>query len=464
MKKMFTLLLFTAALLACPLLQAQDLSALFNAPSFKAPLKSSSKLTATDNARLAVAQAIRVAQTEVYSTWSETNQWEEKIRTNITYNSRGLKETVTVISLPDNINLSQYTYTYNSLGQSTEMLLKTWQNNAWVNSMKMTLEMEGESLKNFGIYNWTNGAWVMSVGMRSTNTRTNGQLTETVTESYVLLPAPAVSAWTLDEKMVYTYNGSDNRPVSITTYNHSNNAWVLVEKETNIAYVGSTSERSSYYLEELDTMLNTWSKYKYEYVYTPDAANGTRTVVETEFYVEGSTHTPHLRYTTKEITTGEAYLSTFTFGTLEEIYDDETDLWVRSNEEKAIITKDGSGSITEIVVQEYTPLSAAFVNKERYLYSNFTTLTVTGTADDALAQATEVYPNPVQNTLRISLDAAKVRNATVNIYSITGQKVYEQSRLAATTTVDVSTLPAGVYMVKIADDKNASVVRRIVKQ
>lgn len=463
MKKVFTVLLFAAALLVCPALQAQKLSALTGKSPLPPSLKNS-RLTATEKAQMAFAEAVRVAQTEVYSTWGEDNQWEEETRTNITYNNRGLKETVTVISLPDNVNQAQYTNTYNAQGEPTETVLKQWQNNTWVNAMKMTMSMDGEMLNSFSIYNWVNNAWVLSMGIRSTHTRTNGQVTETITESYALLPPPAVSAWTLDEKVTYTYNGSDSRPATITTYERQGENWVLTEKETDIVYSGNSFERSSYFLEELDATTSTWNKYKYEYQYSQDAAAQTRTVVETEYNVEGSNLIPSLRYTTKDITSGETYLTTTSFGTLEEAYDTSTNSWVRNNEEKAIITRDNNGSITEIVVQEFSPATDAFVNSERYVYTNFTTLTVTSAANDVLAQATEVYPNPVQNTLRISLDATKVRNATLNIYSITGQKVYEQNRLAATTSVDISKLPAGVYMVKVTDENNANVTRRIVKQ
>ncbi|WP_299826208.1 T9SS type A sorting domain-containing protein [uncultured Pontibacter sp.] len=464
MKKVFTFLLSAAALLLHPALQAQKAPLGLDNPVFKAALERVQKRASSENARSAAAQTIRVPQTETYATWGENNQWEDQGRASFTYNNRGQLETVTEVELPSNTNSAQYTYVYNSQGINTELIVKEWENNAWVNSSRMTIELEGELLKNYGLYSWSGTAWNLMLGIRNTNNVTNGRVTETITESFSAIPGSQTNGWELSERTTYGYTGTDNRPTSLTTYDREGAEWVEVERETEIAYVGNSGNRSSYFLEVFDAMNNVWNKYKYEFQYSQNTANQTQTMVETAYDVEGTTTTPTLRTTSTILTSAEPYISDPTVGLLEEVYDEGTNTWVRSTEERSTLTRDNNGAITQIIVQDYNAGTNAFVNAERYTYTDFTTITITSAADDVLAKATEVYPNPVQNSLRVTVDATKVRNGTLNIYSITGQKVHEQHKLNPITTVDVSTLPAGIYMVRITDDNNANVTRRIIKQ
>ncbi|MFD2513841.1 T9SS type A sorting domain-containing protein [Pontibacter locisalis] len=465
MRKIFTLLLFAAAFLLCPTLQAQDLSTSLQNPFFKAVLERNKKLLATESSRFATSQTIRVAQTETYSLWGENDQWDDKTRTSYTYNTNGLVETATVVELPANVNQAQYIYSYNNQGVATDLVLKQWNNNAWVNSMKITFAFEGEQLSSFGIYNWENGAWLLMQGTRSTHTRSGDRITETVSEFYSIVPPSVTQGWVLDEKITYGYaNSSDNRPTNITTYARIGSNWVAQEKETDIAYVGSTYTRSSYFYEELDASTNVWNKYKIEYQHITDAANSTRTTIETNYNVEGTTLLPSLRFTTTELTSGEKYVLEPIVRSLQEVYDADANEWVTDSEEKATISRDSNGDITQIVYQELSPAENAWVNTERFVYTNFAPITITGASDEILALATEVYPNPVQKALTISVDATKVRNSSLYIYSSTGKKVYEQNNLKAATTVDVSNLPSGIYLVKLSDDRNSSITRRIVKQ
>ncbi|MEJ8801329.1 T9SS type A sorting domain-containing protein [Pontibacter sp. H249] len=462
MKKVFTLLLFAAAVLLHPGLQAQKITHPSQNAVFKAALERAQKIAGAKDARFAsIAQTVRVPQREVMSTWTGT-QWQDDVRIDYTYNNRGLLETVTEIELPSNTNSAQYIYTYDSQGTPTELIVKEWNGSAWVNSSRITIELEGELIKSFGIYGWDGNAWALAIGERSNHTYTNNRVTETITEINSTNPQAPTNGWVLAERITYGYTGSDNRPTSITTFERQDPNWVEVERETEITYEGSTNDRKSYIYEEFDAQNSVWNKYNYTLTYSQNAANQTRTVVETVSEVVGSTTTPSLRTTTTYLTSGEVYVTVPYVAYLEEEYVNGN--WVRSTEEKATVTRGSSGEITQIVVQEFDAGTNAFVNVERFTYSDFINITITSAADDVLAQATEVYPNPTQGALRISLDAAKVRNATLNIYSITGQKVYELNKLPATTSVDISKLPAGIYMVRIADDNNASVTRRVVKQ
>lgn len=78
--------------------------------------------------------------------------------------------------------------------------------------------------------------------------------------------------------------------------------------------------------------------------------------------------------------------------------------------------------------------------------------------DDALANALLLYPNPAGHTLTVELQNAPSfgRQIAVAVYSLTGQKLLEQSaKLAtetATFTLSTAQLPDGLYLVEIRAD------------
>jgi len=66
-----------------------------------------------------------------------------------------------------------------------------------------------------------------------------------------------------------------------------------------------------------------------------------------------------------------------------------------------------------------------------------------------------IYPNPAVNEINISVE----ENAQIDIlkiYNQLGQKILQQNNV--TNTIDISTLPKGVYIVELVS--GASIVRR----
>ncbi|HEY4784470.1 MAG TPA: T9SS type A sorting domain-containing protein, partial [Bacteroidales bacterium] len=92
------------------------------------------------------------------------------------------------------------------------------------------------------------------------------------------------------------------------------------------------------------------------------------------------------------------------------------------------------------------------------------TITVTSTtkvpqlADGELA----IYPNPVSDQMTISLEKM-LTNASVSVYSLTGQLVSSVQIESTRTDIDVSSLKPGIYIVKIMSSEGIS-VKQIVKQ
>lgn len=70
--------------------------------------------------------------------------------------------------------------------------------------------------------------------------------------------------------------------------------------------------------------------------------------------------------------------------------------------------------------------------------------------DENMAQYVSVYPNPAKDVLNVKAENLN----SVMIYNSIGQKVYEQTFNVNETTIDMSGLEAGIYMVRIVANGN----------
>jgi hypothetical protein len=85
----------------------------------------------------------------------------------------------------------------------------------------------------------------------------------------------------------------------------------------------------------------------------------------------------------------------------------------------------------------------------------------TGIGDNVNNVGLQVYPNPTQGLMTITIDANNFDQAQIRIIDIVGKIVYEQENLningSYKATVDLSALPQGVYFVTVlGGDKNIS--------
>ena len=79
-----------------------------------------------------------------------------------------------------------------------------------------------------------------------------------------------------------------------------------------------------------------------------------------------------------------------------------------------------------------------------------------------------VYPNPVSNNATISLNLDKSQNVAIAVYDILGNKVFtiaqkEYSAGNNEIKYDASSLPKGLYFVRISDGIKNSALKMIVK-
>lgn len=74
-------------------------------------------------------------------------------------------------------------------------------------------------------------------------------------------------------------------------------------------------------------------------------------------------------------------------------------------------------------------------------------------------QVVSIYPNPTNSTLNVSFETASERE--IILFSLIGEKVKYKRTSGLSTTIDVSELPRGVYMVQI-ESNNSIITQRII--
>ncbi len=82
--------------------------------------------------------------------------------------------------------------------------------------------------------------------------------------------------------------------------------------------------------------------------------------------------------------------------------------------------------------------------------------------DFTVENSTELYPNPVIDTLSVRVPAAFV-GAKATIYSLTGQELYNTTIQNETTAIDVAGFAKGVYILRL-EKEGQRVTRKVVKQ
>jgi hypothetical protein len=110
----------------------------------------------------------------------------------------------------------------------------------------------------------------------------------------------------------------------------------------------------------------------------------------------------------------------------------------------------------------YTYDAAGNRTQRVYLCNNGTRAeTVTQNKDEAI-QVTALYPNPTTGQFRVTFTKA-LQHAQVIFIDMGGHVMQQRSVSGNLLDFDISTFPAGVYWIKIADGDNR-LVYKVIKQ
>ncbi|RYD54815.1 MAG: T9SS type A sorting domain-containing protein [Sphingobacteriales bacterium] len=73
------------------------------------------------------------------------------------------------------------------------------------------------------------------------------------------------------------------------------------------------------------------------------------------------------------------------------------------------------------------------------------------------------YPNPAKNTITVDLNGLQNNAGLLMLSDITGKVVYSKQATAASMSIDMSSMPAGIYLLKYSD-KEQNQVLKVTKQ
>lgn len=91
---------------------------------------------------------------------------------------------------------------------------------------------------------------------------------------------------------------------------------------------------------------------------------------------------------------------------------------------------------------------------------------ICGGINNAQASTTgiNVYPNPTNSILNITISSELSGNASIEVYDAVGKLVIKESLSSETTTINTSKLTDGIYVFKVINNNQAIKIGKIVKQ
>ncbi|MCD6064262.1 MAG: Fibronectin type domain protein [Flavipsychrobacter sp.] len=107
--------------------------------------------------------------------------------------------------------------------------------------------------------------------------------------------------------------------------------------------------------------------------------------------------------------------------------------------------------------------SVGIVNTSDWGTASFKTFPVSVSNVNGNDTYVEAYPNPVQGTLNVNVYGLVDGNAAITVTDISGKVLRQVSITSAKTSIDMSDLASGVYLLKYVDDNRAETIK-ITKQ
>ena len=105
----------------------------------------------------------------------------------------------------------------------------------------------------------------------------------------------------------------------------------------------------------------------------------------------------------------------------------------------------------------------ALENSNRHIYSNFQYFQSDVEKINSLIEV-KIFPNPVEEILNIDIQNKNLTEPVVQIINITGQKVYESALTDKHTTIDISFIAKGIYILRIQTRDNKIMNYKILKE
>jgi len=104
-----------------------------------------------------------------------------------------------------------------------------------------------------------------------------------------------------------------------------------------------------------------------------------------------------------------------------------------------------------------------FVGSSSSIAFYLNTETALTVENNDLSHSINVYPNPAENNLTVSIENNQMPNAQITLFDLNGAEVMNFKAMSNNTTLSIADLSAGIYTLKITSDKNVA-VKKIIKK
>ena len=80
-----------------------------------------------------------------------------------------------------------------------------------------------------------------------------------------------------------------------------------------------------------------------------------------------------------------------------------------------------------------------------------------------MADGIKISPNPVTDQVKVSRDINTLKNVTLELFDIQGNRVISERIPNTTSTIDLTAYPEGLYFVNISSDRESKLLKLIKK-
>ena len=105
----------------------------------------------------------------------------------------------------------------------------------------------------------------------------------------------------------------------------------------------------------------------------------------------------------------------------------------------------------------------AFAYVDNFRFTDSATPDVLSTNSFELDKVVSIYPNPTQSVFKIETKE-NVIISNVSIYNILGGLVTQNASRLNNNEYDISNLTSGIYIVRVSDDNNNTITKRLIKE
>jgi hypothetical protein len=347
------------------------------------------------------------------------------------------------------------------------MIMEDWAGDNWVYTVKVTntFDSNGTIIKeNNEIWDNVAKAW-KSASLTTHTLNSNSTINYSITETW----NEVLGAWEEMQKMVYTYDaskkvltmkmqmffGADWMDLGLTTNVYNANGELITTINQNYDFmtmgmVNSSQTSHTYNPDgtETQSISQSWNAL------TGSWGNTSRT---TNAYISGKKLSSMIMENFTDGVWVNFMKSSMTYNgdgsmkeSLSQDWNSSSGIWV--DEGKSMYTLYSDGSINQMLMTEWIADQSKWDNQSRITYTYKTT-----SINQLETDMVRVFPNPFTNSISIESSSTKV--SSFQIYNTSGQLVRTIEKGEPLSSVNLSALKRGVYLLKVNTLESQKVIK-----